>query len=79
MTYILTDLQPILASALLVSEDLIIPDLQYGDLIEWDSLGHMNIMMSLEETYGIEISTETITELVSITAILEYINQHATQ
>lgn len=79
MTFNLTDLQPILASALLVSEDLITPDLQYGDLIEWDSLGHMNIMMSLEETYGIEISTETITELVSITAILEYINQHATQ
>jgi acyl carrier protein len=39
----------------------------------------MNIMMSLEDSYGIEISTETITELVSITAILEYINQHATK
>jgi citrate synthase len=63
----------------LVSEDLITPDLQYGDLIEWDSLGHMNIMMSLEDSYGVEISTETITELVSIEAILEYINQHATQ
>ena len=71
-----TDLQPILASALLVSEDLITLDLQYGDLPEWDSLGHMNIMMTLEDTYGIEISTETISELISTTAILEHINKH---
>lgn len=77
MIFTLTDLQPILASTLLVSENLITLDLQYGDLPEWDSLGHMNIMMTLEDTYGIEINTETITELVSIAAILEYINHHA--
>jgi len=77
MIFKLTDLQPILASTLLVSENLITLDLQYGDLPEWDSLGHMNIMMTLEDTYGIEINTETITELVSIATILEYINHHA--
>lgn len=76
MQITLSDLQPILASALLVSEDLITLDLQYGDLPEWDSLGHMNIMMTLEDTYGIEISTETISELISTTAILEHINNH---
>ena len=76
MIFSLTDLQPILASALLVPEDLITLDLQYGDLPEWDSLGHMNIMMTLEDTYGIEISTETISKLISTTAILEHINKH---
>ena len=76
MKITLSDLKPILSTALSITEDLITSDLQYGDLPEWDSLGHMNIMMNLEDTYNIEISTETISKLVSTSAILEYINDH---
>ena len=51
-------------------------DFQYGDVPESDSLGHMNLMMALEEQFGIEISTETIAELTSIKAILEYLENN---
>jgi acyl carrier protein len=45
----------------------------YGDAPQWDSMGHMNIMMALEEQYSVEITADTITNLVSIPAIVKYL------
>ena len=69
-------LQETMASALSISCDQLSDDLQYGDIPEWDSLGHMNIMMALEDEFAVEITTETISQLVSIAAIREYLKQH---
>lgn len=74
-----TTLQEIIASALSISVDQVSNDLQYGDLPEWDSLGHMSIMMELEDHFAVEITTETIAELVSVPAIMEYLNNHDTE
>lgn len=49
------------------------PDLQFGDLPAWDSMGHMDLMVALETAFGIEITAETISTLISIPAILEHI------
>jgi acyl carrier protein len=51
-------------------------DMAYGDLPQWDSLGHMDVMMALETQFGVEISTETIAELVSVEAICSYIERN---
>ena len=71
-------LQETIANALSISKDQLSDSLQYGDIPEWDSLGHMNIMMALEDEFAVEITTETIAQLVSIAAIREYLNQHET-
>ncbi|MCJ7695129.1 MAG: acyl carrier protein [Anaerolineaceae bacterium] len=71
------ELQGTLSTCLSIPIESIQADFQYGDVPEWDSLGHMNLMMALEEKYGIEISTETIAELTSIKAIWEYLEKHA--
>jgi acyl carrier protein len=47
--------------------------LKFGDIPEWDSLGHMEVMMRLEEQFGVEVSTEGIAELVSVEAICRYL------
>ncbi len=44
-------------------------NLAFGDLPQWDSMGHMNIIMALEERFGIEASAETISALTSVEAI----------
>lgn len=49
------------------------PETQFGDLPRWDSMGHMDLMVALESQFGVEISAETISELVSVSAILEKI------
>jgi acyl carrier protein len=48
-------------------------ELAFGDLPQWDSMGHMDVMMVLEEHFGVEITAETITELVSVPAICTYL------
>jgi acyl carrier protein len=56
-----------------VPEDQITPDLAFGDIPQWDSMGHMEVLMSLEILFGVEISPDTITDLVSLPIIYNYL------
>ncbi|MEX1071405.1 MAG: acyl carrier protein [Anaerolineales bacterium] len=49
------------------------PQTQFGELPQWDSMGHMDLMVALESRFGVEISAETIRELTSIPAILAHL------
>lgn len=71
----LQEIQSLISEALQVPEELVSSDLTFGDLPQWDSLGHMEILMRLEEKYGLEVNAETIAVLVSIPEILKYINE----
>lgn len=66
----------LISQTLGVSRDQISDDFSYGDAPEWDSMGHMNLMMALEEKYKVQITTETITSLVSIPAIIKYLSEN---
>jgi acyl carrier protein len=68
------NVRALLAEVFQIPPDEITPELAFGDLPQWDSLGHMDVMMRLEEQFGVEINTDTIAELVSIPAICEYIS-----
>lgn len=70
------NVQLALAEALRVDPSEIGPETQFGDLPQWDSMGHMEVLVALEKAYGVEISADTITELVSIPAICQYIEEH---
>lgn len=65
--------QAALAEALNLPASSITPDLAFGDLPQWDSMGHMEVMMRLEEHFGIEINADTITALTSIPAICAHV------
>lgn len=66
-----------LSLALQVPVDQISADLAFGDLPQWDSMGHMEVMMRLEEFFGIEINADTIATLTSFGAIRQYLENHA--
>ena len=36
----------------------------------WDSVGHLSVMMPLEQHYGIEITDQTISQYETLAAIL---------
>jgi acyl carrier protein len=46
---------------------------QFGDFPQWDSMGHMDLMVSLESRFGIMISADTISNLTSVAAILTHL------
>jgi acyl carrier protein len=47
-------------------------DLAFGELPEWDSLNHVNLMLALEERLGVRIGPEQIVELTSVAVIDEF-------
>jgi acyl carrier protein len=46
---------------------------QLGELPQWDSMGHMDLMVGLESRFGVDINAETISKLISLPAIVEYL------
>jgi acyl carrier protein len=38
---------------------------------EWDSLSHMNLVLALEEEFGIQFADEQIVEMLSVERIVE--------
>ncbi len=55
-----------------VSEDKIVPD----NIEKWDSMGHLNLITSLEEDFSIEFEPEEIVEMLNgFKEIVKIINQ----
>lgn len=69
-------IQMLLVEALQVPPEQVTPDLQFGDLPQWDSMGHMEIMILLESSFGVEINADTIADLTSSSAIREYLKEN---
>jgi len=69
-------IQALLIESLRVPPDQITPELAFGDLPQWDSMGHMEVMMALEAQFGVEINADTIAALISIPAIVAYIQEN---
>lgn len=69
-------IQALLSEALQIPGELVSTDLAFGDLPQWDSMGHMEVMMLLEERFGVEISADTIASLTSLPAICTYLQEY---
>jgi acyl carrier protein len=68
--------QALLAEAIQAPPELVTPDLAFGDLPQWDSLGHMEVMLRLEEQYGVAIDADIIAQLVSVPEICRYLEAY---
>jgi acyl carrier protein len=55
-------------------DDLI--GLERGQISEWDSLKHMEIVFAVEDSLGIEFREEELLDLNSIAAICEAVERH---
>lgn len=66
-------IQETIAATLDVSPSLIKEDTKDSDVTAWDSLGHVNIMMSLEQTFDIFVEAEDFAQLKSVPAIVDYL------
>ena len=53
------------AEALEIDESLIKDELAFDSIPEWDSVGHMRLMATLEDTFDIMFETEDIMDFAS--------------
>jgi len=69
------EVKSLLVEQLQVEPGLIQPTLSFGDIPEWDSIGHMTLIAALEEQFGIKVTTETISQMISIEAICDLVQK----
>ncbi len=68
-----TSVERLIAKTLEIDPSLVTDDLSYGDVNQWDSLSHVNLMLELEAAYNVAIDEDTMIELISVKAIKEYV------
>ena len=66
-------LQEIIASALEVPASMIRENSTMEDIEEWDSLGHVHIMVALEQAFDLYMDVDDFAELDNVPAILSYL------
>ena len=68
-------IQSVIATLLKVPPDKITRETLAADLAGWDSLAHVNLMISLEQTFDLLLEVEDFAKLTSVAAILQYLRE----
>ena len=63
------------AQTLKLPIDAVDADASADSLDAWDSLAQVNLIMSLEQTFDIELDVEAVMELTSVAAIIEHLEE----
>lgn len=71
-------IKQVMASVFDMPADQIPEDADTESLEEWDSLGHMNLMLALEAEFDVELSTEVMLELLSLAEIEAFLQTQRT-
>ncbi|AIY05451.1 hypothetical protein Plano_1486 [Planococcus sp. PAMC 21323] len=61
--------------ALELEEDEVSEDLALGETSEWDSLGHMILISTMEEVFDVSLDSEWMTEFNSYLSGIELLNR----
>ena len=70
-------LKKIVAEQLGVDESKIVPSARFTDDLNADSLDLVEMIMSLEEEFGVEIPDEDAEKIVSVQDAITYIGAHS--
>jgi acyl carrier protein len=68
-------LREAMAATLHVQPSEITPTTRDEDLPAWDSLGHVNLIMAIEQTFGVYLEVEDFAGLNSVPAILAFLDK----
>ena len=70
-------LKKIIAEQLSVNEDDVVPEASFIDDLNADSLDLVELIMSLEEEFGVKISDEDATKIQTVQDAMDYLQEHA--
>jgi acyl carrier protein len=62
--------------SLSIESDKFKEELEYNEIPEWDSIGHMSLMSELEEEFNISLETEDIVEFGSFKKGIEILEKY---
>ncbi|ALO35129.1 acyl carrier protein [Colwellia sp. MT41] len=62
--------------ALGVDEKLVVDDLEYNSIAQWDSVAHMTLIAALEERFDIMLDTDDIIDMSSVAKAKEILKKY---
>lgn len=65
----------LIAEILGVDQNTVGPKTGPGTLSQWDSLAHIQLVAAIEETYGVQLSTDEMVNLFSVTDIAKLLQE----
>ena len=75
----LEKMKEMIADQLSVDEDKITLESNFKDDLDADALDLFELVMALEEEYGIEIPSEELESLTTVGAIIDYLKAHGVE
>ena len=75
----LEKMKEMIADQLYVDEDKITLESNFKEDLDADSLDLFELVMALEEEYGIEIPSEELESLTTVGAIIDYLKAHGVE
>ncbi|MGE3271925.1 MAG: acyl carrier protein [Chloroflexota bacterium] len=70
-------LKKIIADQLSVNEEEVVPEASFIDDLNADSLDLVELIMSLEEEFGVKISDEDAAKILTVQDAMDYMQEHA--
>jgi len=65
-----------LARVLKVAPESIADDASHNNLSEWDSVHHMNVILAVENDFGIEFEDSELQTLTSLSLLVAAVEKH---
>ena len=65
----------LIANVLNISVDQVTPDRSPQNVEGWDSVQHLNLVLALEQSLGIQLAPEEIEQMQSVGGILNIVRQ----
>jgi citrate synthase len=69
----LAAIRELIAGMLGISPDRVTAQTVQADLPEWDSVNHLNLMLGIEDSFGVRLSVDDMARLRSVDAMLKYL------
>ena len=66
----------IMAVTFRVDEKLLSDNVEQNDIVNWDSLAHLNLIIALENEFDISFEPEEIRHMTSMNSIIKCIKSH---
>jgi acyl carrier protein len=59
-----------------IPSDIVIDELEYASIPQWDSVAHMSLIIALEDEFDIMIETDDVIDMSSFKMAVEIVNKY---
>ena len=73
-SYVLSNVQQAFKSAFDIDPQIVTMDTTATDISAWDSVGHLSLAGSLEESFGVSLDVDELMEMESVREIVRIIS-----